>query len=208
MMSMILQAPTLLTAMLLALFVQPGPQAPSTSAVDLLIRVFDGADEVTSLCYVAVYRAASRDAPVASGTARLNDDAVVFPLPPGFYDVQAVLERDGRVEKLRWAERLTVQRYPDEGGRHLEVMNFAPYHGALQVRRAGEPTQGPVAWEAFAFRPGDHATVLGTASPGDGYRLLSLEAGTYDVAIRAAGELTWYTEVDVPRGRTAVLRID
>ncbi len=213
-------APTwaLLATLIPGLLAQPATPGPDTSPIDLLIRVFDGAEEVTSQTHVTVYRAGSRNAPVTTG--RPTSEAVVFTVPTGFYDAQAVQERDGRVVNLRWAERLTVQRYPGEGGRHLETINFVSSYGALQISRPDDAAVRPGTWEAFAFHPSDHAAVLGSASPGPpslappgaspghAYALIVLEAGTYDVAIREAGTLRWYPSVEIPRGRTGVLRID
>ncbi len=201
-------APTwaLLAVLIPGLLAQPATPGPDTSPVDLLIRVFDGAEEVTSQTHVTVYRAGSRNAPVTTGTP--TSEAVVFTVPTGLYDAQVVQERDGRVVNLRWAERLTVQRYPGEGGRHLETINFVSSYGALQISRPDDPAVRPGTWEAFAFHPSDHAAVVGGASRGHAYALLVLEAGTYDVAIREAGTLRWYPSVEIPRGRTGVLRID
>ena len=55
-------------------------------------------------------------------------------MPAGIYDAQAVHEQDRRVVSIRWAERLVVMPYPDEAGHHLEVINFTPGYGALQMR--------------------------------------------------------------------------
>jgi hypothetical protein len=86
---------------------------------------------------VAVFRAGEREAPLAR--LELRDGRKTLDVPEGFYDVQAVRERDGRVVTIRWAERLVVMRYPDERGHHLQVINLRPGFGALQIRaREGE----------------------------------------------------------------------
>ena len=93
--------------------------APSLT---LELRIFDGIEEVTSQTRVSVYRAGDRTDVVAS---RADDTGrIELNVPAGIYDVQAIRERDQRVVKIRWAERLVVMPYPDENGRHLEVINF------------------------------------------------------------------------------------
>ena len=89
---------------------------------------------------MTVHRAGERGQPVAQ-VAR-GETGRTMRLPAGIYDCQAVQEREGRALNIRWAERLVVMTYPDEGGHHLEVINFTTGYGALQVRASsdtGEP---------------------------------------------------------------------
>ena len=119
--------------LLLALTLLGTPAHEPQLALEL--RVFNGAEDVTAQTRVAVHRAGDRTRPlilIEAGHAVLSAD-----VPPGIYDVQAIREREGRVVAIRWAERLVVMKYPDEHGRHLEVINFQPGFGALEVRGAG-----------------------------------------------------------------------
>jgi len=167
-------------------------QAPAT--VRLQIRVFDGAAEVTAETRLVLYRAADRGAPVArAGAAQALDT----PVPPGLYDAQAILEKDGRVVSIRWAERLVVMPYPDEAGRHLEVINFQSDYGALEVMG-----RGGSAPDAALFEPGVRDQPAARPASGDGYALFIAPAGRYDLRIGDEGHATWHAGIDVPRDRT------
>ena len=95
------------------------------------IRVFSGSDDVSAETRVTVFRAGERQSPVAESRPGMALDADVA---AGSYDAQAIRERDGRVVAIKWVERLLVMPYPDEGGRHLEVINLQNGFGALEVR--------------------------------------------------------------------------
>jgi hypothetical protein len=170
--------------------------------VDLQIRVFDGIEEVTLETEVTLYRAGRQDTPLARGETR--PEGIVFRVPVGSYDAQAIRLEEGRVVAIRWAEGLTVAMYPNEAGRHLEVINFQRGHGALQLREPGDRVDRPAPWEAMAFAPGDRTQIVGRASMAAGYGVLVLPAGTYDVLVRRGGDLEWHAGVDVPLGRTAL----
>lgn len=188
----------ILAATLLAL------QAPATSQagppVRLVIRVFNGAQEVTTDTRLMVYAAGSREAPLAvdlrPGTGHVAE------VPTGLYDVQAVQQREGRVVNIRWAEHLVVMRYPDEGGEHLEVINFQPGFGALQVRPGPNWTKGPDAWQAALFPSGERAREAGAPTTGDGYRLFLVPAGTYDLRVAGGEDPVWLPSIEVPPDRT------
>src|SRR5438094_639297 len=79
-------------------------------------------------------RCAMRRKKPVGGAVAVAGPGVRVTVPPGFYDAQAIRERDGRVLNIRWAERLVVMAYPDEAGHHLEVINFQNGFGALEVR--------------------------------------------------------------------------
>ena len=177
----------------LALAVAAGPRAPTLT---LELRVFDGSEEVTAQTRVTVHRSGDRLQPVAQTNGRHGHIAVA--IPPGIYDVQALREQHGRVLNIRWAERLVVMEYPDEAGRHLEVINFTNGYGALQVRHRG--TDGQPA--AAIFAPANHDRAAASAFQGIGYVLFVVPAGVYDVQTHSAGSATWHRGVEVPLDRT------
>lgn len=173
--------------------------------VDLQIRVFDGLEEVTLQTEVTLYLAGRRETPLPAGETR--PEGIVFRVPVGSYDAQAIRLEAGRVVAIRWAQRLTVAMYPNEAGRHLEVINFQPGHGAIQLREAGDRVDRPAQWEAMAFAPGDRTQIVARASMAAGYGLLVMPAGTYDVLVRRGGALDWHTGIEVVSGRTALLEV-
>lgn len=169
-------------------------QAPA-SRLTLEIRVFAGTEEVTPQTRVTVHRAAERGQPVAR--AESGEPSSLIRVPAGLYDAQAVRLREGRVVNIRWAERLVVMPYPDEHGHHLEVINFSPGYGALQVRGA-DPDAAP---DVALFPTGrrDHPA---RAVPGPGYALFVVRAGTYDLQVRRGSQVTWHGGIEVPADRT------
>jgi len=171
-------------------------QAPA--ALTLEIRTFDGRADVTHETRVTVHRAGDRGGPVG----RVNGAAEppLFQVPPGIYDAQAIQERQGRVVNLRWAERLVVMPYPDEGGHHLQVINLQDDYGALQIRRAsGDAWAGQLA----LFRADDRATPEPPAAiAGRTYVLFVVPAGTYDLRVGQGAAAAWHTGLEVPRNRT------
>lgn len=173
------------------------PQAPRP--VQCEFRAFDGADEVTRDTRITVYPNGRKE----GGTPA--DKAGRVALLPGLYDVQVLRERDGRVVGIRWIEHLVIMRYPDEEDRHVEAVNFNPQYGALELKLANQ-----VEYEAAAFPAGDHARPVAGSRPGDGYLLLVVPAGRYDVRVKAtapnAAE-TWLTDIDVPVDRTRLRTI-
>jgi hypothetical protein len=124
-------------------------------------------------------------------------------VPAGFYDVQAVREEDGRVVAIRWAERLVVMAYPDEGGRHLEVINLQEGFGALQVRDRGSAGAPDVALYAAGVRD----RTAGERLAGDGYALFVVRAGAYDLKVEGARP-AWHTQIEVPADRTRLWFVD
>ena len=161
----------------------------------LEIRAFRGTEDVTAETRMTVHRAGDRAqavAQVAVGGPR------TMTVPPGIYDAQAVHERDKRVVAIRWAERLVVMPYPDEAGHHLEIVNFTPGFGALQVRAA--TGRKPDA-ELALFAPQDRTRPAAQATWHDMYALFVVPAGRYDVQVKRRAEPTWHT-IDVPLDRT------
>lgn len=171
--------------------------APAQPLV-LEIRTFDGPQDVTRETRITVHRAGDRGQPV--GRVSGATEPALFQVPPGIYDAQAIQERQGRVINIRWAERLVVMPYPDEGGHHLQVINLRDDYGALQIRRASGDTRT----DTFAlFRAGDRTEPLTPApSIGSRYVLFVVPAGTYDLLVaRPTGE-AWHNDIEVPRSRT------
>lgn len=181
-------------------------QPPAESAVRAEFRIFDGMEEITASTRLRVMPAGRRD-PVNT----VEGDRPSVALPPGIYDVQALKLKHGSIAAIRWAERLVIMHYPDEAGRHLEVINFQPGFGALQIR-AG---RGAIdAYEVAVFPRGDRGAAARTPLEGEGYRLFVLRAGRYDIRVRhAAGDTDardahWYLDVEVPADRTRLKQVE
>jgi hypothetical protein len=176
-------------------------QAATEPPLALELRVFNGPDDVTRESRLTLYRAGDRSEPIARSTAVTS--CCTFPVEAGFYDVQAVRERDGRVLAIRWAERLVVMAYPDEGGRHLEVINLQEGFGALQVR----DTRGAGAPDVALYAAGDRDKEAGPRFAGEGYALFVVRAASYDLKVRGARP-SWQTRVEVPADRTRLWFVD
>jgi len=181
---------TLVTA-----FAVQDPAAKAARQLTLELRVFDGAEEVTSQVRATVHRAGDRGEPMLQ--ARGGVDRLQFRLADGIYDAQAIYEREGRVLNIRWANRLVVMPYPDEPGHHLEVINFKNGFGALQVR---QPTGGRP--DAGLYEPGRRDKPATVPIAALDYLLFVVRAGSYDLLVRSAGKSAWHTGVDVPLDRT------
>jgi hypothetical protein len=175
----------------------PPPGGPS---VRLQLRVFDGAEDVTRETRVRLYPAGQRTGPL--GLVLGADHAYEADVPVGLYDVQAIREKAGEVAGIRWVERLLVQKYPDEFGRHLQVVNLKPGFGALQIRPDGGAA-GPAGWSAVATAPGVPDREVGKARVLGSDLLFVVPSGTYDIKIVVpAAEPTWLTSLDIPDQRT------
>lgn len=186
-------------ALALALATLAGPlggRPLQTEPLVLELRVFLGAQDVTSDTRVTLHRAGERTSPVAQsapGSGRLE-----FKVPSGIYDAQAIREVDGKVANIRWAERLVVMPYPDEGGHHLEVVNFTNGFGALQIRNSrSTPLSG-----VSLYKAGQHDRPAATPVDADGYSLFVVPSGRYDVQVGSGTKATWHTDVEVPLDRT------
>jgi hypothetical protein len=169
----------------------PAPGPPLT----LELRIFSGTQEVTSETAATVHRAGDRGEPVANISP--SSGRIQLSLPPGFYDVQAIHLREGRVIDIRWANRLVLMPYPDEGGHHLEVLNFKNGFGALQVRGPSGAKPDVALFEA-GKRDKPVATPLATST----YQLFVVRAGSYDILSRAGSTPTWHAGIEVPLDRT------
>ena len=168
------------------------PQAPAP--ITLTVRVFDGGNEVTRETRISLFRSGERQRPVAEIR---GGGPLVATVPAGFYDAQAIREQSGRVVAIRWAERLVVMAYPDEAGRHLEVVNLQSGYGALDVRgREGEPV------DVAIFAAGDRQHEAARRIDAGGDALFVVPAGRYDVGVRRDGAMTWHPDIEVPVDRT------
>lgn len=175
----------------------------TTAPVTAEFRVFAGSEEITASTRLRIMPTGTRE---KSLTVREGKGLLTL-LAPGIYDVQALRLRPEGIVAIRWAERLVIMHYPDEAGRHLEVINFEPGYGALQVRAA----KGPIAsYDVVVFSAGDHTNAAGTAIEGDDYRLFVLKAGRYDIRVRhaEAPEDIWLLGIEVPADRTRMKQID
>lgn len=171
------------------------PAAAAPSALLLELRIFDGTVEVTEHTRVTVHRAGDRMKPLAQATGAQGP--IELQVPEGIYDVQAIEERDGQVVSIQWAHRLVVMPYPDEKGRHLEVLNFKSGFGALQVR-AGQGKVPEVNLQSGERRERS----AGVPLEGPGYTLFVVPAGVYDLTVKRDGRVTRHTNIEVPRDRT------
>jgi hypothetical protein len=181
---------------------QPAPPVfPADGpTVRLQLRVFDGVEDVTRDTRLRLYPAGRRDASI---TLTLGpDQAFEADVVVGLYDVQAIREKAGEVTGVRWVERLLVQRYPDEFGRHLQVINLRSGFGALQIRPEGAGASSP-GWSAVATPPGTPATEVAKARPLGPDLLLVVPSGTYDVKVTLPNAPpAWLTGIDIPDSRT------
>ncbi len=181
---------------------RPAQARPGTIRTEF--RVFHGTAEVTAEIRLRIRPSGSADA------GRLVEGPpLAVDLPVGLYDVQAVRQRAGEVVDVRWAERLHVMAYPDEGGRHLEVINFTDGYGALQLRWPDGRSPDPHGLAVTATRAGETRAAPARVVHGRGYALLVLPAGAYDVRIAQPGrEPVSLTRIEIPADRTRMTVID
>jgi hypothetical protein len=172
--------------------------AERSGDLTLELRVFNGTEEVTAQTRLTVHRAGERGDPLRQSTSA--DGRVLLQVPQGIYDVQAIHERDGRVLNIRWANRLVVMPYPDEGGQHLEVINFKNGFGALQIRGKPDTLLSVVLYEV-GKRDKPAAAPVGSTSTTT-YALFVVPAAAYDLLVRIGGKPSWYPALDVPLDRT------
>ena len=180
--------------MRLALTVAIALGVQAAAPLTLRIRVFNGSDEVTSETRVNIFKAGERQAPLAEERARMLIETSV---PQGIYDAQVIREREGRVVNIRWAERLIVMPYPDEGGLHLEVINFQTGFGALEIR-----SHAPGVPDVAIFTAGSRQQEAGRRIDGANYALFVVQSGRYDLRVRHDGQTTWHPDIEVPADRT------
>jgi hypothetical protein len=174
--------------------------AQSSAPVELIVRVFDELDEVTAHCQITVYAADTRDAPLVLDLRPGIGHYVE--VEPGLYDLQITWRGPGDTVAIEWAEHLSVLWYPDEGGRHVEIVNLQPVFGALLVQPPVTWLETDRDWRVSAFLHGGVGRAGFEAVDGTDHRLFILPAGRYDlVASLSSTELT-VTDVEVPAQRT------
>jgi hypothetical protein len=181
-----------------------GPAAlaqTDASTVRLQLRVFDGSEEVAKETRLTLYPRGQRtgDIPLTLSP----DQAYEATVTPGFYDVQVIRERRGQVVGIRWVEQVLVQRYPDEYGRNLHVINLNAAYGALQIRPAPAEVAAAKGWSAVVHPAGDAAREVAKARPAGEDLLVVVPAGRYDVRVNLPNRTTtWLRDVDIPVDRT------
>jgi hypothetical protein len=181
--------------------------AQSSEPVVAEFRVFAGHEEITASTRLRVMPTGKRE----SATTIAQGPRLTTTLAPGIYDVQAFRLKQDAVVGIRWAERLVIMQYPDEGGRHLEVINFEPSYGALQVRA---PRGDLGAYDIAAFPAGNRTVPAAAPVRDNGYALFVVPAGQYDIRVRHVGgaedpeETHWILDVEVPADRTRMKQID
>ena len=174
------------------------PKEAATRPVHTEVRVFDGAADVTASARVTIMRSGQRKGHTID--ARLP----TTPLAPGVYDVEARHVGAGGLVKIRRAERLTIVHYADEGDRHLEVINFDPAFGALQLRAS----HGRLDPDAISLlRENDQSVPAARPIAGPGYVLFVVRDGRYNVRVQhvepdGAADTHWLIRVEVPAGST------
>jgi hypothetical protein len=192
--------PLLLLSFAATAHAQEGDAQPAQVRAEF--RIFSGAEEITASTRLRIMPTGTRDRPMALPEGpRLTAELLA-----GIYDVQALRHRQGAIVGIRWAERLVVMYYPDENGHHLEVINFQPGYGALQLRAAKGKLD---AYDVAIFPARDRSK---PASPvdGEGYKLFVVPAGRYDIRVRPAGgvseaeDTTWLLDIEVPSDRTRI----
>jgi hypothetical protein len=170
-------------------------------------RIFSGVEEITASTRLRLMPTGTRDRPttLAEGATLAAD------LTAGIYDVQALRLQQGSIVGIRWAERLVIMYYPDEDGRHLEVINFQPGYGALQLRaHKGQLS----AYDVAIYPARDRSKPAAAPVAGEGYTLFVVPAGRYDVRVRPAGSVSdaeqarWLLDIEVPADRTRVKFVD
>ena len=191
---------------LVCLLTPAGASAQSSAPIELIVRVFDELDDVTAHCQIAVYPADTREAPLVPELR--PDIGHHVEVEPGLYDLQITWRGPGDTVAIEWAEHLSVLWYPDEGGRHVEIVNLQPVFGALLVRPPVAWLDTDRTWRVSAFLHGGVGRAGFEAIDGTDQRLFILPAGRYDlVASLGSTELT-VTDVEVPAQRTRLKLIE
>ena len=192
-------------AVLVCLLAKAGA-AQSSAPVELFVRVFDGVEEVTADCRIAVYAADTREAPLLPDLRPGTGYHVE--VEPGLYDLQIMWRGPGDTLAVEWAEHLSVLRYPDEGRRHVEIVNLQPGFGALLVLPPAVWLETDRDWRVSAFLHAGAGRAGFEPAGGTDHRLFILPAGRYDlVAGRGSTELT-ASDVEVPAQRTRLKRLE
>ncbi len=174
------------------------PQPPAGPPVRVEFRVFDGTAEITAQARVRVRRSGTTETGMVVDGGDLSVD-----LAPGIYDAEAVRQRGDDTVDICWAEHLVVMAYPDEGGRHLEVINFAKEFGALELRWPDNQAPDPAGTAVAIFKTGDAHAMPSRVLRGLGYLLVVVPGDTYDVRVIRPGQgPVTFSRIEVPAGST------
>lgn len=168
--------------------------ALAQKTLTLELRVFDGLEEVTSQTRIKLHRAGERADVVAQTNP--GQPRVELEVGEGIYDAQAIRQKGEEVVSIRWANRLVVMPYPDEGGHHLEVVNFKSGFGALQIRSADGARP-----DVALYHAGNRSKEVAPPVAGRTYTLFVVPAGKYDVFVKGT-RAAWHAGIDVPVDRT------
>lgn len=189
--------PAMCGALILGLaFASAAAQRPQPdTAITVQVYVFNGPVEVTTQTRLAVHQAGDRSQPVVRTDGGASP--VEMALFPGLYDVQATHLEGRRVLNIQWALRLVVMPYPDEHGRHLEVINLQNGYGALEIQAESDRLP-PVDLHQL----GDRRTPLPVAVTTPDYLLYVLPGGAYDLRTGTGTREVWRVGLDIPIGRT------
>lgn len=188
-------------SLLAALLLPYHAAAQEPGVVGLLVRVFDGLQEVTENCEISVYPVGSRD--TASTAALRADGWTHVDVPAGFYDVQVARRDAAGVVAVTWLERLSVLRYADEAEGHREIVNLQPAFGALLVYPPQPWQDNDRVWRAGVFLHGSEgragfAPISEDAIP----RLFVLPAGHYDLTAVSDPFEVSVSDIEVPANHT------
>jgi hypothetical protein len=174
--------------------------AQSSAPVELVVRVFDGVEDVTANCEIVVYRADTRETPLVPDPR--PDSGHHIAVDPGLYDLQITRHGPDDTTTIEWAKHLSVLRYPDDGEEHVEIINLQPVFGALVVRPPAGWLDTGGEWSVSAFLHGGVGRAGFEPFGGIDHRVFILPAGRYDlVAILGSTELA-ATDIEVPAQRT------
>jgi hypothetical protein len=168
--------------------------ASAQTTLTLELRVFDGSEEVTTQTRLKLHRAGERADVVAQTNP--GQSRVELAVGEGIYDAQAIRQKGDEVVSIRWANRLVVMPYPDEGGHHLEVVNFKSGFGALQIR-----SRDGVRPDVALYQAGSRTKEVAIPIAGRTYTLFVVAAGKYDVFVKGT-RAAWHAGIDVPLDRT------
>jgi hypothetical protein len=172
--------------------------APADTSIRAEFRVFDGTSEVSTLTRLRVRPSGATE----TGTI-VEGSELALDLKAGIYDVQAIRHESEHVVSVRWAEHLVIMAYPDEAGRHLEVINFSNQFGALQLRWPGGHMPDPASVMVTVAKVGDGHVAPAHPVRGPGYLLLVLPAGIYDLRVSQPGRAeVALGGLEVPADRT------
>ena len=179
-----------------------GASPSAFQSLQLEIRVFDALEEMTGDAYVRVYAAGDRSTPLPISA---EGQGFVAQVEAALYDVQIVWQPGGNIRAIRWALALLVERYPGDAGRYIAAVNLKAGHGALQVRPLTPADTS--SWQVIAFPRGTRGREVGRAVRGNGYVLVVLPVGRYDLMVRRGERSVLIPDVEVQADNTKPVRV-